>query len=30
MDYNELSLKMHEEHTGKLEIASKVAVETKV
>ena len=29
MDYNELSLKMHEEHTGKLEIASKVAVETK-
>ena len=29
MDYNELSLKMHEDHTGKLEIASKVAVETK-
>ncbi len=29
MDYNELSLKMHEDNTGKLEIASKVAVETK-
>ena len=29
MDYNELSLKMHEDNTGKLEIASKVAIETK-
>jgi len=29
MDYNELSLKMHEEHEGKLEVKSKVAIETK-
>lgn len=29
MDYNQLSLKMHEEHKGKIEVATKVAIETK-
>ncbi len=29
MDYNAASLAMHEEHVGKMEISSKVAVETK-
>ena len=29
MDFNKLSLEMHEEHTGKLEVVSKVRVETK-
>ena len=28
MDYSELSLKMHEEHRGKIEVVSKVKVET--
>ena len=29
MDYNQLSLKMHEEHKGKIEVATKVAIESK-
>ena len=29
MDFNELSLKMHEEHHGKLEVVSKVPIRTK-
>lgn len=29
MDYNQLSLKMHEEYKGKIEVATKVAIETK-
>lgn len=29
MDYNSLSLKMHEEHKGKLEVTSKVGVKTR-
>ena len=29
MDYNSLSLKMHEEHKGKVEVASKVAVKNR-
>ncbi|MFR3730606.1 NADP-dependent malic enzyme [Lacrimispora sp.] len=29
MDYNELALKMHEEHKGKIEVRSKVKVETR-
>ena len=29
MDYNELALKLHEEHRGKLEIVSKVPLETR-
>lgn len=29
MNYNELSLKLHEEHAGKIEIKSKVSVETR-
>ena len=29
MDYNELSLKMHEENHGKIEVISKVEVKTK-
>ena len=29
MDFNKLSLEMHEKHTGKLEVVSKVRVETK-
>lgn len=29
MDYNELSLKMHEENGGKLEVVSKVAIESR-
>ena len=29
MDYNELALKMHEEHKGKIEVRSKVRVETR-
>lgn len=30
MDYNSLSLKMHEEHKGKVEVVSKVAVKNRV
>ena len=29
MDYNSLSLKMHEEHKGKVEVVSKVAVKNR-
>ena len=29
MDYNEMSLKMHEEHKGKIEVNSKVAVKNR-
>ena len=29
MDYNEMSLKMHEEHRGKVEVISKVQVKNR-